>query len=168
MSRRVRIAILALALIQVAASQALAQTQDQRFRASIREMIEASGAAVRGAEFASLMAVPMFEMLKRARPDIPDRAFAIVREELAAEFARMDGPDGIQESIVDLYAQHFTPDEVSALLQFYRSPLGRKVATTMPILLQESAEIGQRWMRMHSPQIRAAIDARLRREGVLN
>jgi uncharacterized protein len=47
--------------------------------------------------------------------------------------------------VVDIYVKHFTHDEVRALLDFYTTPVGRKVIRVMPMLAQESSAAGQRW-----------------------
>ena len=92
--------------------------------------------------------------LRRAGPAVPDRAFAIVKEVLDTEFASMySAPDGVLPQMVDLYAKHYTHEDVLALLEFYRSPVGQKAITLMPLLMQEGGEIGQRWMEPRMPKI---------------
>lgn len=45
-----------------------------------------------------------------------------------------------------LYARHFTTDEVRQMAAFYRSPLGAKILTTMPAVVNESMALGQKVM----------------------
>jgi uncharacterized protein len=42
-------------------------------------------------------------------------------------------PDGVLPEIIDLYAKHFTHDDVLGLLEFYGSPVGQKAITVMPL-----------------------------------
>jgi hypothetical protein len=49
--------------------------------------------------------------------------------------------------MVPIYQSHFTADDVTGLLKFYRSPLGQKVITQMPITMAEGMKIGQQWGR---------------------
>lgn len=61
----------------------------------------------------------------------------------------MNDPSVIEEMIVEmgpLYARHFTLDEIRQLAAFYRSPLGTKILTTMPAVLNESMALGQKVM----------------------
>jgi hypothetical protein len=61
---------------------------------------------------------------------------------LTTEFGRMfQGPDSVMPRVVDIYVKHFTHDEVRALLDFYTTPVGRKVIRVMPI---GSGELGGR------------------------
>ena len=55
--------------------------------------------------------------------------------------------------MVDLYAKHFTHDDVLVLLEFYSSPVGQKAVTVLPLLVQEGAAIGQRWSAAKVPHM---------------
>ncbi len=44
----------------------------------------------------------------------------------------------VTEQLVGIYDKHFTEDEIKALLQFYGSPLGQKVAAEMPKIGRET------------------------------
>jgi hypothetical protein len=71
-------------------------------------------------------------------------------------------PDGVLPEIIDLYAKHFTHDDVLGLLEFYGSPVGQKAITVMPLLMQEGAAVGQQWMDKRRPQIEDTLRRRLR------
>ena len=147
---------------------ARAQTPDPEFRADIEQLLDATGAAKMGAQMGALIGNSFLAELKRSNPDIPDRAVTIVRDVMDAEMSKMyAGPNGIMPDMVDLYAKHFTHEDVIALLAFYRSPVGQKTIEAMPLLLQEGAVIGQRWMQMEMPNIANAVHQRLQTEGLV-
>ena len=155
-------------MIIVCPNSAVAQAIDPQFRADIEGLLDATGAAKVGPQMASLVADSFMTGLRRSRPDIPDRAFAIVKEVLDTEFSNMyAAPDGVLPQMVDLYAKHYTHDDVLALLQFYRSPVGQKAIALMPVLVQEGGAIGQRWMEPRMPKIMDALQQRLRAEGLI-
>lgn len=56
--------------------------------------------------------------------------------------------------MVPLYARHFTLDEIRQMTALYRSPLGAKMLTTMPVLMQEGMQFGQRVM---APRLQAMM-----------
>lgn len=121
-----------------------------------------------GAQLASLVADSFMTGLRRSGPAVPDRALAIVKEVLDAEFSNMySGPDGVLPQMVDLYARHYTHDDILALLDFYRSPVGHKAITLMPVLMQEGGAIGQRWMEPRMPKMMDTLQQRLRAEGMI-
>lgn len=45
--------------------------------------------------------------------------------------------DGLTEQLITIYDKHFTDDEIRAMLQFYGSPIGQKVAAEMPKISRE-------------------------------
>ena len=142
-----------------------AQTIDPQFRADIERLMDLTGQASIGAQMASLVLRNVLDGMKRAKPDIPDRVIAITTEVLNAEFSKaFAAPDGINGQIVDLYARHFTHDDVSAMLAFYSTPVGRKTVSVMPLLMQEGAAVGQKWAQANMPRIMGVLADRLRAE----
>jgi TonB family protein len=143
-------------------------TTDPQFRGDVRRFLEVSGATSLSLQFGDLMAGTIIDAIKRSQPNIPDRAVAIVKEVVRTEMAReMTNPDGIQEQLVDLYARHFTQDEVAALLAFYSTPVGQKALATTPLMVQESFAIGQKWAQANAGRFRDLLQERLRAEGLI-
>lgn len=62
-----------------------------------------------------------------------------------------------------VYERHFTTEEIRHLLDFYDTPLGRKLLAAQPKIAQESVEAGQQW----GQRIGSAIGAQLAAEGVV-
>ncbi|HVS31278.1 MAG TPA: DUF2059 domain-containing protein [Thermoanaerobaculia bacterium] len=62
------------------------------------------------------------------------------------------------EVIVPLYDRHFTDDEVDALLQFYRTPVARKLVGLTPELMRESNEATTRFFEAAAERVRQEID----------
>jgi uncharacterized protein len=160
---RVGTAFLVLLLL---GQSARAQTIEPAFRADIEKLQEITGSAALGTQLARLVSAQMLDNLKKARPDIPERAFAITSEVIEVEFSKaFTGPDGLNSRLVAIYAKHFTPDEVRGLLMFYGTDLGKKMITEMPLLLQEGAAPGQEWASANVVRIGQVIQARLKAEG---
>jgi len=47
--------------------------------------------------------------------------------------------------VIPIYAQHFTIEELDAIIAFYKTPAGQSVLEKMPLVLQDSMLIGQHW-----------------------
>lgn len=60
--------------------------------------------------------------------------------------AKVD-PDDLSSLAIPIYAKHFTDREIDALLEFYRTPVGRSIVSKMPKVMQESMAAGQAWGR---------------------
>ena len=87
--------------------------------------------------------------LERAQKEIPAAAVAFN--------ASFDDPglmDELIAEIIPLYARHFTAAEIKQLAAFYKTPVGVKMISTMPKVMNESMQIGQKVMM---PRIAAAI-----------
>ena len=79
--------------------------------------------------------------LEKVRREIPKVGEALNRLVSDPELVKEMGAE-----MVPLYARHFTLDEIRQLTALYRSPLGAKMLTTMPVLMQEGMQIGQKVM----------------------
>jgi hypothetical protein len=59
----------------------------------------------------------------------------------------------IKDDYIGLYTDSFTERELHQLIQFYSTPLGRKVIEKMPILMEQSMQLGQKKMMKIMPEI---------------
>ena len=65
----------------------------------------------------------------------------------------------MKEDMVKLYQAEFTESELKELVAFYQTPVGKKTIQKMPQLLSKGAEIGQKRIQEHLPELQAAIAA---------
>jgi hypothetical protein len=150
------------------ARPATGQTPDDGFRADVDKLLRITGASQLASQVASTVSAQILDGMKKSQPSIPDRALAITREVLDAEFAKaFSGPQNPMNEMASVYARHFTHDDIRGLLAFYESDLGKKSIQLMPVVLQESMAIGQRWGQAEMPRIMATLQARLRAEGFI-
>ena len=61
----------------------------------------------------------------------------------------------IKNDYVGLYTDAFTEQELRQLIQFYGTPLGQKVVEKMPVLMEQSMQVGQKKMMKIMPEIQA-------------
>jgi uncharacterized protein len=64
--------------------------------------------------------------------------------------------------VVPVYDRHFSSDELRQLIAFYQSPIGQKMITESPAVLQESMEAGRQW----GMKLGTSIATQLKNEGV--
>src|SRR5262245_60578425 len=126
-------AVVTLLALLTFAPSITAQTIDVGFRRDIGKLLDATGAGALGTQMATTMSNQVIDSMSKAQPNIPERVIVIVKEVLSTEFTRaFTAPDGLLSNIVDIYARHFTHDEVLGLLKFYETPLGRKTIAVLP------------------------------------
>ncbi len=65
----------------------------------------------------------------------------------------------MKDDMLNIYTTEFTEDELKQLTAFYQTPLGKKTVQKMPALMQKGAEISQKRLQEHLPELQAAIQA---------
>ena len=80
------------------------------------------------------------------------------------DFIDANGSQVLLSRMVPIYQSHFTAADVTGLLTFYRSPLGQKVITQMPLTMAEGMKIGQQWGRERGQ----AMIKQLQQDGTLD
>jgi uncharacterized protein len=64
---------------------------------------------------------------------------------------------GLKDDMVKIYMDEFSESELNELNKFYQTPLGKKTLEKMPTLLSKGAELGQRRVQEHLPELQTAI-----------
>ena len=65
----------------------------------------------------------------------------------------------LKDDMAKVYMTEFTEPELNDLSKFYQTPLGKKTVQKMPALMAKGAEMGQKRMQEHLPELQAAIQA---------
>lgn len=134
----------------------------------IKRLMDVTGSANIAKQFASASSRQIFQTLKASRPEISDRALAVVDKELMALFSeKMSAPGGLMDQIIPVYDKYFTHQEIRELLAFYQTSIGKKVIFVLPKVANESMMAGQRWGQSLGPEIEKRMLTALRREGLL-
>ena len=63
----------------------------------------------------------------------------------------------VKEDMVKIYMAEFTEPEIKELIKFYQTDVGKKTVQKMPTLLAKSAELSQKRMQEHMPELQQAI-----------
>ena len=70
--------------------------------------------------------------------------------------------DSLGSMFIDIYNRHFSTDDLKQLLEFYRSPTGRRLLAETPAIARESFIAGQSW----GMQLGAEVARQLAAEGI--
>ena len=97
----------------------------------------------------------MISSFKVKLPNVPTEFWDEIGKEV--------NPEGLIELVAPIYAKYYTDDEIVKLLEFYKSPLGKKVIANMPLITQDSYQIGEEWGR----KIGERVERRLKEKGYL-
>src|SRR5215472_7710054 len=149
--RRIALSVLCVTAL-FHARTAAGQTPDDSVRSDIEKLMQWTGSAQLATQMVSTLIAQIVDGMKTSQPNIPDRAVAIAREVLDTELTKaFSGPQSMMPQIAAAYARHFTQEDIRAMVAFYESPIGRKMFQTMPVIVQESMAIGQRWAQTEMP-----------------
>jgi uncharacterized protein len=154
--------LLALALFAFASSAFAEALTDQK-RADIDRLMQMTGARAIGQQMSTAMVGQMTQMLRQARPDIPQEVLDVLPEEVNAVIS--ESMDDFINAVIPVYHKYFTASEIKEMIAFYGTPLGQKTIRVMPALVGESMQLGQQWGESMGPLIEQRIRARCKKEG---
>lgn len=136
---------------------------------SIRKLIKISGNAdsiLLG--FMSIYDNRMTLIIQRMSPNLSKETLQLLRQQLRAEIEKnIQTPGGFLDHIISIYNSHFTHQEIRDWLSFYESPLGQKINSTRPSLMEESNLAYDRWSRNIEPVLYEWLKERLKKEGII-
>ncbi len=159
--RSARAALLALALI-VSVGTAHAQQPSAAALATAKELITVKG----GTAIYEPIMPGVIEQAKsvflRSNPAL-SKELNEVAGKLRVEYAPRGG-DLLNEA-AKLYAARFTEQELKDALAFYKSPLGRKMLTEEPAILDQSLKSSQTWANKLSEEIIRKMRAEMKKKG---
>lgn len=106
----------------------------------------------------------MFGQMNVQMAGVMGRAVPCVPASYWQNFIDASGSQQLLTRMVPIYQTHFSAAEITGLLKFYRSPLGQKVITEMPLTMAEGMKVGQQWGRERGQ----AMIRELQQEGTLD
>lgn len=166
--KRTAAALIALALSVSAFSSASAEEAASPEKITdTRKLMEVTGALNFGQMLSQTIVMQFSKALKAQRPDLPPEAYTILSEEVGKVVSEeMTRKGGYVDQVIPLYGKYLTHDEIKGLLQFYGTPLGKKLVSVLPPLTRESMITGQKWAQTLGPKLDARLKARFEQKGI--
>lgn len=90
-----------------------------------------------------------------------DPAFEDFRDVFEDFFSEHFSWTELEPEYVRIYAEAYTEPELRELIAFYDTPVGRKTVDLMPVLMRRGAEIGERQIEPHLPELQRRIMQRM-------
>lgn len=69
-----------------------------------------------------------------------------------AQMRKVLNVDEIVDNLLPLYDKYFTQDELDYYIAFYSSPSGKKLQTTIPIIMKESVDVNLEYLKDKMPK----------------
>jgi hypothetical protein len=92
------------------------------------------------------------QSIARSQPSIPKRFW----DDMLGRYKKED----FYALITPVYRKNMSPNDITGLLAFYRTPLGRRVLASLPKSTQESIAVGQLWGQKVIKDIAAEVKKR--------
>jgi uncharacterized protein len=158
----VRAATIGLFLVASIAGAAAQKAPSESALATARELIAVKGANTLYEPLVSGVVEQAKNVFLQANP-LLGKELNEVATKLRTEFAPRSAE--VLTATAKLYATHFTEQELKDALVFYKSPLGRKLLTTEPAVVDESMRSARIWADKLSEQVISAMRAEMRKRG---
>ncbi len=111
-------------------SMALAHTSQEN---KIREFIKVTGVDKLGQQGAN----QMIDMFKENYKNIPTEFWDECKKEVSS--------DELVSLYIPIYAKYYSESDLDELIKFYKTPVGQKMISIMPALMQDSMNAGREW-----------------------
>lgn len=69
----------------------------------------------------------------------------------------------IKYDFIDIYTEEFSEKELREIIRFYKTPVGKKTITKLPILMQKGAQVGMSKVKSHQNELREMLEAETKR-----
>lgn len=99
------------------------------------------------------------QMLEQMRPSL-EKAVPGIPSSFWDDFLAEVKTDELFDTIVPIYSRHFSLEELEQLIEFYKTPVGRKLIGEMPAVMSESMAAGQVWGRELALRAQRKAEAR--------
>jgi hypothetical protein len=136
-------------------------------RADIEKLIRITGSMKIAEQMANAMSKHFTETVKAVRPDLPDRFYKIIDEEVSRVInEQMVAKGGFLDLTASIYGKYFTHKDIKGLIAFYQTELGIKTIRVLPQVMQESWTAAQLWGQALRPLVVEKVRKRLNEEGI--
>lgn len=115
---------------------ALSAQDDAAYGKTLKKMFKASGSA----DSYEAIIGQMMDMFKQQYSDLGDDFWNDFEKEFST-----DAIKDLTEMLVPVYQKHLSIEDLNQIIEFYKSPVGKKFADKTPMIAEESMQIGQAW-----------------------
>lgn len=162
-----KILVISILIFFSALSFSMAEDLTPGKKDDINKLLEMTGALKLGKQMSETFVKQMSQALKSSRPDIPEKMYKILEEEVNSVIdEQMLANGGFLEMITLIYHKYYSQEDLKGLLSFYETDLGKKVIKVTPQITQESMRAGQVWGQALVPLLQERLIKRFKEEGV--
>ena len=133
------------------------------FREEILQLLDLLGTGGMAERYQESFSRVMITQLMRRDREFPEKEFDSVKDETKKVIS--EKLPELTKKMVDVYARHYTREDVKQIAAFYKTPIGMKVIKETPLISKESMAIGNNWGKELLPILQARVEERLKKNG---
>lgn len=130
--------------------------------AEIRKFIEVTDMVDMTDEVVTLVVNQMVTNLQSLNQEVPEFYFTIIREEVPKVIN--ENVESYIEAVIPIIKKNFTKDEIKGLVEFYQSPLGKKLLEKQPVFTAEIVQEAMTWSKDLEPILIERVSKRIEEE----
>ena len=161
-----QIRVLTIMVLLLAPMLCFGNETDEEYERLVDEILETTGALEIGVQMSDLIVAQMFEALKAADKEVPDRAYDALEDEVISTINDAIASGSFSELMYPIYRKYLSRTDLEAMVRFYRTEEGKRIAEAIPVMAQEAMQAGQVWGTNLSPEIARRVRERLASEGI--
>jgi hypothetical protein len=150
-------------LLISALSPQVAMAAEAEKHADIQTLMQETGMLANMNRMVDLVMPQVISSLKKINSNIPQAIWDDFAR-LGSEEFKKSLPE-LEEPVITIFDKNFTDDEIKQLIVFYKTPLGQKVVTKLPVVMQQSAEMGRTWGAQVGARVAERIRAAAKQKG---
>src|SRR5688500_17747522 len=104
-----------------------AQTISDQMQADITVLLNRTGALKIGEQMGNVVSQQIIAAVKAQNPGVPASTTAMINDVVRKHLDSFITSEEAIAGLVNIYAQHYTHDEIKGLIEFYNTPLGKKL-----------------------------------------
>jgi len=128
--------VIAIIFLTILSSSMSFSQVDKEYTKALKTMFKVAGSE----DTYKTVITQMFNMFKEQYSDVDEKVW----DDFEKEFLKTSMND-LVEMLAPVYVKYLSQDELEELIAFYNSSIGRKLAESTPLIIQESMQIGQEW-----------------------
>jgi uncharacterized protein len=136
-------------------------------RAEIKALLDITGVRAIPEQIAVTSVQGMAGGIRRLDPKFPDKGFQVMKDSLQSGLAaKVDTGGGLIEQVTLVYHNNFTAAEISELLKFYQSPVGKKMLASQGKVNNETMQTAMKWADSMGEELDKRMDEALKKENI--
>lgn len=139
--------ILVIVILSFISSSTFAQ-DNAAYTATLKKMLESTGG--QGAFQAAIK--QMFSMFRQQKTNVPAEIWNSLQTEM-----EKTSMDDLATLLTPVYQKQLSEADLKKIIEFYETPIGKKYASAVPTIMQESMQVGQEWGMKIGQQIMQKI-----------